>query len=58
MNDVNVKDLITELVKKLQVEYGAIEIKVHNGKWTNYTISVRVNYNETESRDLLTKIKE
>ena len=58
MNDTNIKDLITELVKKLQVEYGAIEIKVHNGKWTNYTISVRVNYNESESRDLLTKLKE
>jgi hypothetical protein len=58
MNDTTVKDLITELVKKLEVEYGAIEIKVHNGKWTNYTISVRVNYNESETRDLLTRIKE
>jgi hypothetical protein len=52
------KDLIQELVKSLGISYGTLEIKVHNGEWTNYVISQRTNRNETESSEILSKIKE
>jgi len=56
--DLSIKEIINLLVEKLQIEYGGIEIKVHGGKWTNYTLSLRTNYNETETNAILDQIKE
>lgn len=53
----SVKQLIDALVKRLNIQYGSLEIKVHDGKWSNYTVSERVNYTESDSRELLDKIK-
>lgn len=52
------KDLIQELVKSLSISYGTLEIKIHDGEWTNYVVSQRTNRNETESSEVLNKIKE
>jgi hypothetical protein len=51
------KELIDLLVKKLRLEYGSFEMKIHNGKCTNYSITKRVNYSEIDTNELVeTKI--
>lgn len=52
--DLSIKEIINELVQKLNLQYGSIEIKIHDGKWTNYQITTRINYNESDTRDILT----
>lgn len=58
MKDTSIKDLLNELIRKLNLEYGSFEVKVHDGKWMNYSVTVRVNHNESESKDVLTKLRE
>jgi len=51
--DLSTNQLIDALVERLRIEYGSIEIKVHDGKWTNYLKVERINKNESGSRDFL-----
>jgi hypothetical protein len=51
--DLTIKELITELVQRLNLQYGSIEIKIHDGKWTNYQLTTRVNFNESEIKEFL-----
>ena len=56
--DLSINELIELLIKKLDVTYGRVEIKVHDSSWTNYEVTFRVNKNESTSRDFIVeKIK-
>jgi len=51
--ELSTKELVDLLVKKLKLDYGSFELKVHNGKCTNYSVTRRVNYTEIEAEELL-----
>lgn len=55
--EFSTKELIDLLVSKLRVDYGSVEIKIHNGKCTNFTVSRRINYTEIEAEDLMEKVR-
>lgn len=56
--DISTKELINELVRRLNIKYGNIEIKIHDSNWTNYQVTTRVNFNDFETTEILNSIKE
>ena len=44
--DEELSQLFDELVNLLELDYGSIEIKVHDGKFSHYLVTKRKNRND------------
>lgn len=51
--DLSLKEILDLLVDKLDVKYGSFEMKIHNGKCTNFSKTKRINYTEIDSEEYM-----